>query len=995
LIFTNIEVNKQVVRDLLLFNDGAGDLTIESLKIIGDTKRIFTLLDTPVMPFIMEPGRDKGKKLKIQFLADTSGQFSARLEVNSPDADNVDANGNFYVNIINQVLEPNVRFDCQGGRLDFGLVEKGQSSTLTCQLFNRGNANLVIRGVIYVPEKGSANDFKWDEPQFPAELAPSDTNSLTVKITYSPSDYPPREDQGEFVLDTNMVIKHDDEKPRLRVLGMTAVPLIELIPLYGTCLTDANCKSLDSRLACSEDEISKKMMCLSSKSETPFLKFPLTSKGRTTQRSFLIRSNGDRPVKIDQISLDASSSNDFRVVLQGVQLPLMLDPQQEKEITVEYAPSDEVEDAGQLIVGNNSGNQPQARLLLEAASRGCNLDVQPRKHQFKGPQPLTVSIINLGNESCMLSKVSLKSNKNDPFTMLPTPQPNQTIAPNGRIDFLVNFKPPDNNEYKDVILIESSDPDEPVIELELIGKVTGSRECELNAKPTRLVFGLVGLGRSKKLQVEIENNGWGDCTINSLNIQGTNPPSHNAFQLGSQIQPPINIQSSKNIHIDVSYTPPEEKGYDGKLIIASNDAQNPKYEINLTGTSGTLCLEVVPQSMDFGSSKFGCATPTRQIQVFNIGAAKCSESIKVTKIGLSSETTPEFRIMSAPPTPKTLKTGESLEIGMSYKPKEIGPDRGVLEIENDVAGQSPVSVTLSGEGVATDEQKDVFRQLNRPLTDIMFVIDDSCSMYNNQDSLARNIQSFIDWAVRLNVDYQIMITTTDTEGSKFPAGCAQGTYKLITPQTPNPAQEFANNARVGTVGSATEKGLEAAYRALIPPTSEDPKCNRGFYRQDASLSMIFVSDEPDQSPQTVQFYVSFFKSLKGYRNLDLIRASAIVGPPPNGCQGGSAGSATADFRYWETAKELKGVQESICNPNWAGSLSNIGSITFGYRTQFFLSRQADPKTLQVKVNGTTVKEDSDDGWQYDPTNNSVNFSKSQIPPPGATIQIEYKAICLP
>jgi hypothetical protein len=95
------------------------------------------------------------------------------------------------------------------------------------------------------------------------------------------------------------------------------------------------------------------------------------------------------------------------------------------------------------------------------------------------------------------------------------------------------------------------------------------------------------------------------------------------------------------------------------------------------------------------------------------------------------------------------------------------------------------------------------------------------------------------------------------------------------------------------------------------------------------------------------------------------------------------------------AKQLKGVQTAICSSNWSATLSAIGSITFGYRTQFFLSRQADPKTIVVKVNGTVVKESAQDGWTYENSSNSVNFSKSQIPPPGGTVVVEYKAICLP
>jgi hypothetical protein len=247
--------------------------------------------------------------------------------------------------------------------------------------------------------------------------------------------------------------------------------------------------------------------------------------------------------------------------------------------------------------------------------------------------------------------------------------------------------------------------------------------------------------------------------------------------------------------------------------------------------------------------------------------------------------------------------------------------------------------------------------------------------------------------VRLNVDYHIAVTTTDTSqtGTRGP-GCIRGNaHKIVTPRTPNPAATFVQNAKVGTNGSSKEQGLEAAYQALIPPASTG--CNKGFYRKDASLSLILVSDGFDRSPQTVQFYLSFLKTLKKNRNLGLPSMSAIVGPPPSGCKNPGVGEASSAPRYWEVAKQLKGVRGSICAKNWFGFPSS--SINFGYLKQFFLSRQADPKSIRVKVNGRPIKQDPQDGWTYDLTNNSINFSKSQVPGLGMTIQVEYQAVCLP
>jgi hypothetical protein len=76
-------------------------------------------------------------------------------------------------------------------------------------------------------------------------------------------------------------------------------------------------------------------------------------------------------------------------------------------------------------------------------------------------------------------------------------------------------------------------------------------------------------------------------------------------------------------------------------------------------------------------------------------------------------------------------------------------------------------------------------------------------------------------------------------------------------------------------------------------------------------------------------------------------------------------------------------------------LQNIGLGVFALRTAWTLTRLADPTTIVVRVNGNLVTQDAASGWTYDATSNSVEFNGGSVPPPGATIEIRYGAICLP
>jgi len=996
LIFTNAAVNKQNEQSFDLWNDGRVELTITKIHLKGPGFKSFQV-QHPKLPLVLKPGEAK-KKITVIFTPKEAGDFEALMGFTSSDAKNVENDGVFYVKVTTQNLAPLPEFDCKK-RLEFGKVALGKTLEKTCTIRNVGSADLEIKKIFYNAEKNEVDAYELVEPKtFPVTLKQGGDEKLTVKIRFAPKKYPPAEAVGHFVFETNIKDESDASKHKLKVIGLIQIGAIELIPIYPNCQGHEDCRRVDSRLFCNEDAPTGKKLCRQKATVTPLMKFPLTSKGKSTTRQFLIRSVGELPIEVTKITL-GTTNKDFKVLNAG--LPLTLAPKSEKSISVTYSPLTDKPGKNVLTVHSSAGNKSKAPVNLEAATHGCDLQANPQKLKFTGPKSFTLTLFNQGNQSCLVKTVKLKSGKEDPFKLFPKVQGNQTIAPGGRLDLLVKFAPKGQQAAKDAVVIESTDPDEPIKEVPLEGKVNGNQECELKASPGNLNFYLLPVGRSRQMRLGLTNVGWGVCRISSMNIVHLSPPGTPAFRLNPNLPKTLVMQAGSSRRLEVSFTPPKASPtYTGKLVIASNDAKNPSFEVKLQGAAGTLCLEVVPPNLDFGSTKVGCSTPKRNIEIYNIGAAGCKSPVRVTSIKCApTDCFPripkaEFRINSAPGFPLDLNNGQKLDIGMSYKAANLGVDTGTLEVHNNIVGQSPIQIPLVGEGVSSDEQKDVFSQLNRPLADILFVIDNSCSMRDEQASLGKNLQAFIQWAVRLNVDFHIGVTTTDVTNRPYPAGCLQGQTKIIKPNTPNAIQIFRNNTNLGTTGSGIERGLEGAYRAMIPPTLNDPKCNRGFYRKAASLSFIFVSDQNDLSTQPVKFYINFFKSIKGYLNLDLVRASVIVGPPPAGCRNPGTGVANSAPRYWQVAKELNGIKESICNSNWAGTLSNIGSITFGYRTQFFLSRQADPRTIKVKVNGNTVKEDPQDGWQYESSNNSINFSKSQTPPPNSTVAVEYKAICL-
>jgi len=298
-------------------------------------------------------------------------------------------------------------------------------------------------------------------------------------------------------------------------------------------------------------------------------------------------------------------------------------------------------------------------------------------------------------------------------------------------------------------------------------------------------------------------------------------------------------------------------------------------------------------------------------------------------------------------------------------------------------------------------QVDVFFQKTVRKVDILWVVDNSCSMVEEQSKLATNFGSFITDLAAADppVDYHLGIITTDasSEGGALRPIATNTSLRYIacnnnggsTCNVPNEVSAFQQTVNVGSNGGALEKGLLAAHLALVDPMTSTT--NAGFLRADAALYVIFVSDEGDAScdplvPQPsgldktscnffpfcrcgntgtgygdADYYVRFFEGLKGYGNEDLVAAAGIVGVDNTpvtiggenwlGCRAAD-GSGTAYYapRYVDVATRTGGITTSICDSNYQSALSALGFAVSGQRTDFALSRRPiDPNVAPVKV----------------------------------------------
>lgn len=287
-----------------------------------------------------------------------------------------------------------------------------------------------------------------------------------------------------------------------------------------------------------------------------------------------------------------------------------------------------------------------------------------------------------------------------------------------------------------------------------------------------------------------------------------------------------------------------------------------------------------------------------------------------------------------------------------------------------------------------------FQGGEKPPVDVVFVVDDSGSMREDQQKLGENFASFIQHFTALNLDYRLAVITTDVahddRKGKFHGG-------VITPETPQADRVFLENVAVGTEGSPAESGLVAIRMAFQDP---DAVAHNGdFLRPDAILAVVIVSDEEDFSDgdssepdpadaPPVDEIVSFLLSLKDGDPAKVIMP-VIVGDIPDGCTGADGVKAEPGFRYHEAATALNGSKSSICSDDFATVLDEIGSELAGLVTAFPLDYTPDPETITVRVDEVIVPHSETSGWYWDTNVGGIAFAPSAIPEACAKIEVSY------
>lgn len=275
--------------------------------------------------------------------------------------------------------------------------------------------------------------------------------------------------------------------------------------------------------------------------------------------------------------------------------------------------------------------------------------------------------------------------------------------------------------------------------------------------------------------------------------------------------------------------------------------------------------------------------------------------------------------------------------------------------------------------------EEVLRQRIPERIDVLWVVDNSGSMLAEQRKLAENFPRFLEFYRDSGLDWQIGVISTDTT-EPLESGKLQGAagYLWVDPSVPDPVSVFADMAQLGRQGSAAERGRRAIWLALEDPDAQT--WNEGFFRKDAKLSIIIVSDENDATSSDPT--IAELGDTLSATGREVVISAILSGDNP-------CGANKTGTEYAALVAATGGVSFDICAEDWSPFLTELGIAAAGLKRTFYLTRRPVETDIEVWIEdaGTRIDFQPAD-WSYDPVTNAITFA-SYTPRAAADVHVAY------
>ena len=313
----------------------------------------------------------------------------------------------------------------------------------------------------------------------------------------------------------------------------------------------------------------------------------------------------------------------------------------------------------------------------------------------------------------------------------------------------------------------------------------------------------------------------------------------------------------------------------------------------------------------------------------------------------------------------------------------------------------PTPVPATPTPVPVAEKVQTFTQSGTNKIDILVIKDVSTSMSLEQRKMGERLSSFL--GSLQGRDYQLGVTTTEPTGKNFRTdgkliNLYGSTQKVITPNTANAEKLFFDTMtkehyRCSLDSQCVKSSTEEPLRATMLALDLKDKDNKGFFRSDANLAVVVLSDEDERGSRTSKSTTpdQVVNQFKKHFPKDKLMAffGVVVIPGDKECLdmqndqsiGNEARYGTA---VAELAKLTEGTLGSICDADYGPSLKAISDRMNTLIDTLELNELPQPDSVKVRFTPSSSR------VRFRVEGKRVIFEAA--PPRGTVIDVMYKPL---
>lgn len=287
------------------------------------------------------------------------------------------------------------------------------------------------------------------------------------------------------------------------------------------------------------------------------------------------------------------------------------------------------------------------------------------------------------------------------------------------------------------------------------------------------------------------------------------------------------------------------------------------------------------------------------------------------------------------------------------------PDYGIVGDGETIYIEVPVEVEVD------DNDRIWVDNFYQPTTangvDILWVIDMSGSMRDNEDKLLAGIEAMMKSLPASGWRLNMVSNSPDKviQDQQFP---------LVPGDTFQDAEDMYDDIIVGHFEMGFDSLEEYMFSNPYAPT---------WMRHDAALLVVFVSDEEDQSSMTVTEFTTWYSNAR--QNVYL--ASIVnVDPADSLCPQGNP--VFIGYNSMEATRYFGGVIVDICSDDWSPGVTDASIQVEPYESYELSHIPTDMDSIRVFIDGVPNND-----WHFVRTENVIYFDI--IPEPGVLVEMAY------